>query len=117
MADMDKYKAVEYLFDCRTDRPSCDDTVFWRETGMKEDEEEVDSRDMSGMMATDMMNSEENRTETKVRTRVVKRLATVPRQPSKTVVRSVVSDNCCDLELFRTNLRRSHLIPRVLYSR
>lgn len=79
---MDKYKAVEYLFDCRTDRPSCDDTVFWRETGMKEDEEEVDSRDTSGMMATDMMSSKENWKETKVGSRVIRRLATMQPIPS-----------------------------------
>lgn len=54
LADMDKYRAVEYLFDCRADRPSCDDTVFWRETGTKEDEEEVEVLDMGDMMATDM---------------------------------------------------------------
>jgi hypothetical protein len=37
---------TEYRFDCRTDRePSCEDIVFWRETGMKEEDEEVDARE------------------------------------------------------------------------
>lgn len=42
---MDKYKAVtEYRLDWRTDlEPSADDIVFWRDTGMKEEEDEVDA--------------------------------------------------------------------------
>lgn len=51
---MDRYRAVEYLFDCRADRPSCDDTVFWRETGAKEDEEDVEALDIGGIMAMEM---------------------------------------------------------------
>lgn len=47
---MDKYRAVEYRFDCLADRPSCDDTVFWRETGTKEDDEDVDALDTCGMI-------------------------------------------------------------------
>lgn len=55
-ADMDRYKAVEYLFDCRTDRPSWDDdTVFWRDTGISEEVEDVEARDTGGMTMTDMM--------------------------------------------------------------
>lgn len=46
---------MEYRRDCRTDRPSCDDTVFWRDTGMKEEEEDVDARDPGGITITDMM--------------------------------------------------------------
>jgi hypothetical protein len=44
---MDRYSAVtEYRFDWRTERePSCEDIVFWRETGMKDDEDDVDARD------------------------------------------------------------------------
>jgi hypothetical protein len=45
---MDRYSAVtEYRFDWRTERdPSCEDIVFWRETGMKEEDvEDVDARD------------------------------------------------------------------------
>lgn len=48
---MDKYRAVEYRFDCLADRPSCDDTVFWRETGANEDDEDVDALDTCGMIA------------------------------------------------------------------
>jgi hypothetical protein len=47
-ADMDRYSAVtEYRFDCRTERdPSCDDIVFWRETGTKDEEvEDVEARE------------------------------------------------------------------------
>jgi hypothetical protein len=55
LADMDRYSAVEYLRDCRTDRPSCDETVFWRETGMNEEEEDVDARETGGITITDMM--------------------------------------------------------------
>ena len=37
---------MEYLFDCRTERPpSCDDIVFWRDTGWKDDEDAVDALD------------------------------------------------------------------------
>jgi len=44
---MDRYSAVtEYRFDWRTERdPSWEDIVFWRETGMKDDEEDVEARD------------------------------------------------------------------------
>ena len=55
---MDRYKAVEYLFDCRADRPSCEEEmVFCRETGTKEDEEEVDALEIrEGItVATDML--------------------------------------------------------------
>lgn len=53
---MERYKAVEYLFDCRTDRPSWDDdTVFWRDTGISEEVEDVEARDTGGMTMTDMM--------------------------------------------------------------
>jgi hypothetical protein len=46
-ADMDRYKVViEYRFDCRTDLPpSCEDIVFWRDTGWKEEEEAVEARE------------------------------------------------------------------------
>lgn len=42
---MERYKAVtEYRLDCRTERdPSCEDIVFCRDTGMKEEEEEVEA--------------------------------------------------------------------------
>lgn len=54
-ADMDRYRAVEYLFDCRTDgRPSCDETVFWRDMRAKDDEEEVEVLEICGMIATAM---------------------------------------------------------------
>lgn len=37
---------MEYRFDCLTDRPpSCEEIVFWRETGWKEEEEAVDARE------------------------------------------------------------------------
>jgi hypothetical protein len=47
LAEMDMYSVfMEYRFDWRTDlAPSCDDMVFWRETGWKEEEEAVDARD------------------------------------------------------------------------
>lgn len=51
---MDRYSAVEYLFDCLTDRPSWDDTVFWRDTGISEEVEDVEARDTGGMTITDM---------------------------------------------------------------
>lgn len=53
---MDMYKAVtEKRFDWRTERPSLDDSVFWRETGMKEDEDEVEALEGAGSsVATDM---------------------------------------------------------------
>jgi hypothetical protein len=55
-ADMDRYRAVtEYLFDWRTERdPSWEDIVFWRETGLKDEEEEVDARDGACSMETAM---------------------------------------------------------------
>jgi len=54
---MDRYSAVtEYRFDCRTDRdPSCEDIVFARETGMKDEEEDVEARDGACSIATDIM--------------------------------------------------------------
>lgn len=56
-ADIDRYKAVtEYLFDCLIDRdPSCEDIVFWRETGTNDEEEEVEARDGALSSATDML--------------------------------------------------------------
>jgi hypothetical protein len=53
---MDRYRAVtEYRFDWRTERePSCEDIVFWRLTGMKDDELEVDARDGACSIATDI---------------------------------------------------------------
>jgi hypothetical protein len=56
---MDRYKAVtEYLFDWRTERePSCEDMVFWRETGMKDEDEDVDARDGACSMETAMARS------------------------------------------------------------
>lgn len=48
---MDRYKAVEYLLDCRADRPSIEDTVFWRDIGTCDDEEEVDALERRGMIA------------------------------------------------------------------
>jgi hypothetical protein len=56
-ADMDRYSAVtEYRFDWRTERePSCDDIVFWRETGMKDDEEDVEAREGACSMETAMV--------------------------------------------------------------
>lgn len=53
---MDRYSAVtEYLFDWRTERdPSWEDIVFWRETGLKDEEEEVDARDGACSMETAM---------------------------------------------------------------
>lgn len=37
---------TEYRFDCRTERdPSWEDIVFCRETGIKDDEDEVEARD------------------------------------------------------------------------
>jgi hypothetical protein len=45
---MDRYSAVtEYRFDWRTERdPSCEDIVFWRETGTKDEEvDDVDARE------------------------------------------------------------------------
>ena len=55
---MDRYSAVEYRFDCRTDRPSCDDpTVFWRDTGTNDEEEDVEALDTleGNIVATDIM--------------------------------------------------------------
>ncbi len=54
---MDRYRAVtEYRFDWRTERePSWDDIVFWRETGMKEDDEEVEALEGACSMETAMM--------------------------------------------------------------
>ena len=57
LADMDRYNAVtEYRFDCRTERdPSWEDMVFWRETGMKEEEEEVEAREGAWSIETAMV--------------------------------------------------------------
>jgi hypothetical protein len=54
---MDRYSAVtEYRFDWRTERePSWEDMVFWRETGIKEDEEDVDARDGACSIETAMV--------------------------------------------------------------
>lgn len=42
--------------DWRTERdPSCDDMVFWRETGMKDDEEDVDAREGACSIDTAML--------------------------------------------------------------
>ena len=54
-ADMDRYKAVEYLFDWRAARPSFDETVFCREMGTWDDEDEVDALERCGMIATDIL--------------------------------------------------------------
>jgi hypothetical protein len=53
---MERYSAVtEYLFDWRTERdPSWEDIVFWRETGLKDDDDEVDARDGACSMETAM---------------------------------------------------------------
>ena len=52
---MDKYNAVEYLFDCRAERPSLEETVFWREIGTWDEEEDVEARERCGMTATDIL--------------------------------------------------------------
>ena len=53
---MDRYSAVtECRLDCRTDRPSWDDSVFCRDIGTKEDEDEVDALEIldgGGIMVT-----------------------------------------------------------------
>lgn len=51
---MDRYRAVtEYRFDWRTERePSCEDIVFCRETGAKDEEEDVDAREGACSMET-----------------------------------------------------------------
>lgn len=37
---------IEYRFDCRTDLvPSCEDIVFWRDTGWKEEDDAVEARE------------------------------------------------------------------------
>lgn len=49
---------MEYLLDCRAERPSCDEEmVFWRETGTKEEEDEVDALEIREgiIVATDML--------------------------------------------------------------
>jgi hypothetical protein len=61
-ADMDKYNAVtEYRFDWRTERdPSCEDIVFWRETGMKDEEvDDVDAREGACSIETAMFGAAE----------------------------------------------------------
>lgn len=63
LADMDKYSAVtDMRLDCRIERlPSWDDMVFWRETGMKEDDEEVEAREIRegcwSIVATDIFSA------------------------------------------------------------
>jgi hypothetical protein len=55
---MDRYKAVtEYRFDWRTERdPSCEDIVFWRDTGIKDEEvEDVDAREGACSIETAMI--------------------------------------------------------------
>ncbi len=54
VADIDRYRAVEYLLDCRALRPSFEGTVFCREIGRCDEEEEVDALDIGGMIATDI---------------------------------------------------------------
>ena len=54
---MDRYKAVEYLFDWRAARPSFDETVFCREMGTWDDDDEVEALERCGMTATDMLGS------------------------------------------------------------
>jgi hypothetical protein len=46
---------TEYRFDWRIERePSCEDMVFWRETGMKEEDEDVEALDGACSMETAM---------------------------------------------------------------
>ena len=40
---MERYSAVEYLFDCLALLPSLEDTVFCREIGICEEEEDVET--------------------------------------------------------------------------
>lgn len=59
-ADIDRYSAVtEYLFDCRIERLSFEVMVFCRDTGTKEDVEEVEAREIleagCSIMAADML--------------------------------------------------------------
>lgn len=78
-ADMDRYKAVtDILLDCRTDFVSWDDMVFWRETGWKEEEEEVEPLEALdagwSMVATDisgMSKPHKNRYVTSIRPQVL----------------------------------------------
>lgn len=47
---------TEYRFDARTERPpSWEDMVFCRETGIKDEEEEVEARDGAWSMETAMV--------------------------------------------------------------
>ena len=45
---MDRYRAVtDIRLDCRMERlPSSEDMVFWRDAGTKEDEEDVEAREI-----------------------------------------------------------------------
>ena len=44
--------------DWRTERePSCEDIVFWRETGINDDDDEVDAREGACSMETAMVES------------------------------------------------------------
>ena len=52
---MDRYRAVEYLFDWRAPRPSFEEMVFWRDIGTWDEEDEVDALERCGMIATDML--------------------------------------------------------------
>ena len=54
-ADMDRYNAVEYLFDCRAERPSLEETVFWRDIGIWDEDEDVEARERCGMTAIDIL--------------------------------------------------------------
>jgi hypothetical protein len=61
-ADIDRYSAlIETRFDCLTDRASWEDMVFWRDTGWKDDEEDVEAREVPdagcSIVATDMIDS------------------------------------------------------------
>ena len=59
-ADMDRYSAVtDMRFDCRMERPpSWDDMVFWRDTWMKDEDEDVEALEMRegcwSIVATDI---------------------------------------------------------------
>lgn len=54
---MERYSAVtDSRFDWRRDRVSWDDIVFWRVTGWKEEDEDVDALDADcNIVATDIL--------------------------------------------------------------
>lgn len=60
LADMDMiYAVTDCRFDCRIERPSWEDMVFWRETGTKDDEDDVEVREgVFNSVATDMITLE-----------------------------------------------------------